>query len=179
MRLAWYVAYYGLARWLPEARSPGGRVARWIRGCCAQHLLSECGRDVNVERGARFGSGRGVRLGSRSGLGIDCELIGPVRVGEDVMMGPRVTILTRNHAFADTTRPMSQQGAGKIAPVTIEDDVWIGMSTIVLPGVTIGTGAVIGAGSVVSRSIPPYAVAVGNPARVVRDRRRIRDHVDG
>jgi maltose O-acetyltransferase len=87
------------------------------------------------------------------------------------MMGPRVTILTQNHAFSDPERPMNEQGAAEVAPVTIEDDVWIGMATIILPGVTIGTGAVVGAGSVVTRSIPPYAVSAGNPARVIRDRR--------
>jgi maltose O-acetyltransferase len=81
-----------------------------------------------------------------------------------------VTILTRNHAFVDTSRPMRDQGAGEISPVTISDDVWIGMRVIILPGVTIGRGAIIGAGAVVTKDVPPYCVAVGNPARVVRNR---------
>ena len=58
----------------------------------------------------------------------------------------------------------------EIRPVIIEDDVWIGARVIILPGVTIGTGSVIGAGAVISKSIPPYSVAVGNPARIVKNR---------
>jgi maltose O-acetyltransferase len=172
MRLFWYIAYYGFARWLPSSRAPFGAPARRIRAWTARRLLAECGHDVNIERGAHFGGGRGIVLGDRSGIGIDSQLIGPVRLGRDVMMGPRVTILTQNHAFSDLGRPMNEQGAAEVAPVTIEDDVWIGMATIILPGVTIGTGAVVGAGSVVTKSIPPYAVSVGNPARVIRDRRK-------
>jgi maltose O-acetyltransferase len=171
MRSLWYIVYYCFARWLPSSRAPFGAVSRKIRSYTAGHLLAACGRDVNIERGAHFGGGRGIVLGDRSGLGIDSQLIGPVQVGADVMMGPRVTILTRNHAFCDPERPMNEQGAAEVAPVTIEDDVWIGMATIILPGVTIGTGAVIGAGSVVTKSIPPYSVSAGNPARVIRDRR--------
>jgi maltose O-acetyltransferase len=170
MRVVWYLGYQGFARWLPESTAPLGTAARSIRGFFARRLLRSCGDNINVERCADFGSGRHVQLGSRSGLGVRARLVGPVLIGDDVMMGPDVTILTRNHAFADTSRPMRDQGAGEISPVTISDDVWIGMRVIVLPGVTIGRGAIIGAGAVVTKDVPPYCVAVGNPARVVRNR---------
>ena len=65
---------------------------------------------------------------------------------------------------------MATQGFSDLAPVIIEDDVWIGARAIILPGVIIGKGSVIGAGAVVAKSIPPYSVAVGNPARVVKTR---------
>ena len=87
------------------------------------------------------------------------------------MMGPGVTILTRGHEIGNTDETMICQGAGPERPVTIEDDVWIGMSVIILPGVTIGRGSVIGAGTVVTKAVQPFSVVVGNPGRVVRDRR--------
>lgn len=65
---------------------------------------------------------------------------------------------------------MRKQGMTEIRPVHIEDDVWIGARVCILPGVTIGKGSVIGACAVVSKSIPPYSVAVGNPAKVVKTR---------
>lgn len=170
MRYFWCLVYYSFARWLPESTSLGGNIAKRVRGFLGSRLLAECGRDVNIERSAHFGSGRQVRLGSRSGIGSNARLIGPVTIGDDVMMGPRVTILTRNHAFADTTRPMIEQGPGGLYPVAIGDDVWIGMSAIILPGVTIERGAVVGAGAVVTKNIPAYAIAVGNPARVIKSR---------
>ena len=83
------------------------------------------------------------------------------------MMGPDVVILTHTHKIADITIPMGLQGS-EVKPVTIGNDVWIGMRSIIMPGVTIGEGAVIGAGSVVTKNIPPYSIAVGTPAKVIK-----------
>jgi maltose O-acetyltransferase len=133
-------------------------------------MLDECGRDVNVEHGAWFGSGRGIRLGDRSDIGMDALVIGPLTVGRDVMMGPRCILLASSHAFAAVDVPMNTQGFVEDSPIVIEDDVWVGAGCIVLPGVRIGTGSIVGAGSVVTRDVPPWTVVAGNPARVVRSR---------
>src|SRR3954469_6103436 len=85
--------YWGVARHLPWSPRPGGAAARRIRAGLAAPMLDACGRGVNVEHGAWFGSGRGIELGDRSDLGMDCLVIGPLRVGRDVMMGPRCVIL--------------------------------------------------------------------------------------
>ena len=87
------------------------------------------------------------------------------------MMGPEVVFYTQNHKTNRTDIPMREQGMTEIMPIVIEDDVWIGARVVVLPGCTIGRGSVIGACSVVSKSIPPYSVAVGSPARVVKCRK--------
>lgn len=92
-------------------------------------------------------------------------------IGENVMMGPEVLIYTQNHRMDDPDVPMRTQGMREIKPVFIEDDVWVGARVCILPGVTIGKGSVIGACAVVARDIPPYSVAVGNPARVVKTRK--------
>lgn len=104
------------------------------------------------------------------GYGSAGETKGLIKIGNHVRIAPYVFIIAGNHRFTDTERPISEQGL-EFAPVTIEDDVWIGSHVVVLAGVTISKGCVIGAGSVVTRNIPPYAIAVGSPAKVIRSRK--------
>jgi maltose O-acetyltransferase len=102
---------------------------------------------------------------------MDALVVGPVEIGADVMMGPRCVLLATSHDFSSVDVPMNQQGFSEPRPIVIEDDVWIGAGATILPGVRIGRGSIIGAGAVVPRDVPAWSVAVGNPARVVRDRR--------
>ena len=134
-------------------------------------MLKSCGRKVNIEKDAVF-SAR-VSLGDYSGIGINAKIYGTCFIGNYVMMGADVTIITRNHACSRTDVPMMQQGFEAEEPVYIGNDVWIGDKVVVLPGVTIGDGCVIGAGAVVSHSIPPYSVAVGVPAKVIKSRMNV------
>jgi len=88
-----------------------------------------------------------------------------IHIGDDVMIAPGVTLTTTGHPVHPTRRA----DFGRFSePIVIEDKVWIGSNAVILPGVRIGYGSVIGAGSVVSRSIPPMTVALGTPCRVVR-----------
>lgn len=169
-RVFFLILYYGFARHLPVSYFPGGAVFKGIRYQICRRLFEYCGRNVNIEKGASFHSGRNVFIGDNSGIGINAELNGEVRIGENVMMGPNCLILTRNHKFDRTDIPMCEQHFTEDKPVLIKDDVWIGQNVILLPGVTLGRGCVIGAGAVVPKSIPEYAVAVGNPAKVVKYR---------
>ncbi len=134
-------------------------------------MLDACGLDVNIEHGAWFGSGKGIQLGDRSDIGMDALVIGPVEIGRDVMMGPRCILLSSSHEVGSVDLPMNQQGFKPDRPIVIEDDVWLGAGVTVLPGRRIGRGSIIGAGSVVAADVPPWSIAAGNPARVVRDRR--------
>lgn len=134
-------------------------------------MLDRCGVDVNIERGAWFGSGKGIEVGDRSDLGLDCLVIGALQVGDDVMMGPRCVILAGRHATGSVDRPMNTQGFLPDRPVVIEDDVWIGAGTTVLPGRRIGRGSIVGAGSVVTRDVEPWTIVGGNPAQVIGRRR--------
>ena len=169
-RAAAVVAYLAVARHLPWSPRPGGAAARKIRAALGKHMLDACGTDVNIEHGAWFGSGKGIVLGDRADIGMDALVIGPVQIGADVMMGPRCVLLASSHATARTDVPMNTQGFLPDDPIVIEDDVWIGAGTTILPGRRIGRGSIVGAGSVVTRDVPPYSVAVGNPARVVKTR---------
>jgi len=94
---------------------------------------------------------------------------GGFSIGTNSGLAPFVKIFTANHNFSDPDEYIRFQGA-TLGPVVIEDDVWIASGAIILPGVSIGKGSVIGAGSVVTRDVPPYSIAAGNPARIIRSR---------
>ncbi|MFH0964498.1 MAG: DapH/DapD/GlmU-related protein [Planctomycetota bacterium] len=130
-------------------------------------MFKRCGKNVNVESRADFGSGDKVEIGDNSGIGINARIMGRVTIGKDVMMGPEVMVITRNHCFTRTDIPMRAQRYQAEEPVTIGDDVWIGARAILLPGVRLGCGVVVGAGAVVAKEVPDWAIVVGNPARVV------------
>ena len=91
--------------------------------------------------------------------------VATVRIGDDVQIGPNVQLLTATHPIDPQPRRDRWEAA---APITIEDNVWLGGGVIVCPGVTIGENTVVGAGAIVVRDLPANVVAVGNPARVVR-----------
>ncbi|MGQ9613994.1 MAG: acyltransferase [Chloroflexus sp.] len=113
-----------------------------------------------------------ITIGQRSLIGESCILRGQggITIGDDVYLGTLVQVLAVNHVFHDTTRPISAQGI-TAQGITIGDGSWIGSGAIILDGVRIGRNVVVGAGAVVTKDIPDYCVAVGNPARVVRDLR--------
>lgn len=109
----------------------------------------------NVSIGHTVFLNRGVYITARA----------DVSIGNNTMIGAYTVINSGSHIFKDTTIPIRNQGH-EIAPIIIEDDVWIGTHVVITPGVVIGKGAVIGAGSIVTKSIPAYAVAAGCPAIV-------------
>lgn len=94
--------------------------------------------------------------------------IGGLTIGNHVMIAPYVTIITTNHRYV--TQFSKEQNYDEYKPVVIKDDVWIGERAIILPGVTISEGAIIGAGSIVTKDVPDYAVVGGNPAKVLKYR---------
>ena len=110
--------------------------------------------------------GSNIHLGDRVFFNFNCVVLDvcPVRIGDHTLFGPAVQIYTAMHPFNATLRRMQEFGK----PVEIGTDVWVGGGAIILPGVRIGYGSVVGAGSVVSHDIPPMVVAVGVPARVLR-----------
>ena len=159
---------YFFASRLPNSYSRIKIGQKAFRKLCGKLILAECGKNVNIEKNAVFSSR--VTLGDNSGIGIRASIGGETHIGKNVMMGPDCIIYTRNHAFSRTDIPMYEQGFQEEKPVFISDDVWIGGRVIILPGVKIGTGAVIGAGSVVTKDVPDYAIVGGNPAKVLKYR---------
>jgi maltose O-acetyltransferase len=111
--------------------------------------------------------GYNVRIGANGFLNYDCVFLdcAPITIGHDAQIGPGVHVYTATHPTDPETR---RSGLEYALPVTIEDNVWLGGGTIVRPGVTIGRDTVVGAGSVVTRPLPPGVVAAGSPCRVLR-----------
>jgi len=111
--------------------------------------------------------GSNIALGERVFFNFNCVVLDvcPVRIGSFTLFGPAVQIYTPMHPWNAAERRSREFGK----PVTIGDDVWVGGGAIILPGVTIGSRAVIGAGSVVTRDVPDGVFAAGNPCRVVRE----------
>lgn len=104
-----------------------------------------------------------IGYGSRENPG------GLIEIGNQVRIAPHVVMVAANHNFADAGRPIHGQGLTH-APIRIGNDVWIGARVMITAGVSIGAGCIIGAGAVVTKDIPPYSIAVGVPARVVKQR---------
>jgi maltose O-acetyltransferase len=171
-RFFWLAIYYGIARHLFVSHQypPFGGLSKRIRRLACQNIFKAAGKNINVERGAHFGSGAHIEIGDNSGIGKYCQVPDNIKIGNDVMMGPEVLVFARNHHHEDLTIPMRLQGARESPPVTIGDDTWIGARVIILPGVNIGHGVIVGAGSVVTKDVPPYAICAGNPARVLKYR---------
>lgn len=117
------------------------------------------------------GEGGDIEIGDSTSLGSYTQVNGPgfVRIGRDCLIASYCTFNAGNHIFSDRSRPIYMQGMTHKG-ITVEDDCWLGNGVRVLDGVTIGRGSVIGAGAVVTKSIPPYSIAVGVPARVIGQR---------
>ena len=108
-----------------------------------------------------------VKIGNNTIIGLSNVIIGPVDIGNGVMLAQNIVVSGLNHGYeAIDISPRKQPVSTK--KITIEDDVWIGANSIITAGIFIGKHAVIGAGSVVVKDIPPYSIAVGNPAKVIK-----------
>jgi acetyltransferase-like isoleucine patch superfamily enzyme len=115
--------------------------------------------------------GEGLRMGNRSSVGaysyVGCA--GFIDIGDDVLMGPRVTLIAEGHNFNEPQTTIKEQGVSRKG-IRIENNVWIGTNTTILDGVTIGSGSIIAAGAVVNKNVEPKSIVAGVPARLIRKR---------
>lgn len=152
----------------------GCRIARNVvlRANTAINPGVSLGENVSVLENGLIGANEGhVTIGARSWFGPGCLIYGNggVEIGADVLVAAHTAINTVSHHASRCDVAINSQGT-YCAPVVIGDDVWIGLNVCVLQGVHIGRGAIIGAGSVVTKDIPAWTVALGTPARAVRRR---------
>jgi len=121
------------------------------------------GNNIYIARGTKVSFGSGCRINEN-------VYIEAASIGNDVLIAPNVSILSRMHAFERTDIPMTLQGYRPEKKITIEDDVWLGRNVVVLPGVKIGKGAIVGAGSIVTTNVNAYDIVGGIPAKVIKNR---------
>jgi len=131
-------------------------------------LLSGC--RLNANDNGKIKIGERVYLNTNVYVGASNR--GVIIIGNDVAIGPNVVMRASNHRKEARGIPISHQGH-KGGTIVLEDDVWVGSNAVILPGSTIGKGAVVAAGAVVNSSIPPYALAGGVPAKVIKENCRV------
>jgi len=149
-------------------KAKGSHICRRTRIDVMPFNRFELGKNSTIEDFATINNGVGdVIIGNRTRIGISNVLIGPVRIGNDINFAQNIVLSGLNHGYEDVSISPSFQPVST-SEIVIEDDVWIGANCVVLAGVTIGKHSVIAAGSIVTKSIPPFAVAVGNPAKIIK-----------
>lgn len=160
--------YRVIANHLPSSEEMFGKTSQRFRAFLAKKLIKQCGNNVNIEPNIYFNAD--LEIGDNSGIGMYSEMHGTIKLGNNVMMGHYCLFYSRNHAHSRTDIPMIKQGFEETCPVIIGNDVWIGSRVTILPGVHIGDGCVLAAGSVITKDAPPYTIIAGNPGKVVKVR---------
>jgi acetyltransferase-like isoleucine patch superfamily enzyme len=154
-----------------------GRAKRWMLMTAYRPLFGSHGRNFRFDPAGEYTFGT-IHVGHDVHLGMHPTINATrsaIHIGSKVIFGPEVTIRGGNHRTDLVGRFMFDITEAEKRPeddlgVVIEDDVWIGTRAVIVHGVTIGRGAVVGAGAVVTRSVPPYAIVGGVPAKVIRFR---------
>lgn len=154
-----------------------GAIYKFLMSPIIRASLGKCGKNVKIPKGS-FSGIENIQIGNNVSLGAGFIFLSSrarIIIGDDVMFGPRVTVVTGDHRIDILDRPMINVTDSEKLPendkdVVFEGDNWVGANAIILKGVTVGKGAVISAGAVVTHDVPPYAIVGGVPAQVIRMR---------
>ncbi len=181
----------GIIRWMP------GKLGIRTRYHYYKGKFDQCGTGITIETGVIIRDCKNISLGKNIGFGlyaqiyasgdgseeitidddvhlnsnvmINADLGGSIRIGKHCMIGPNVVLRTSDHAFSDIDALMIEQGHTS-GTIVIEDNVWIGSNAVLTGNICIGTGAIVGAGAVVTRDVPPFAIVAGVPAKQIGHR---------
>lgn len=157
---------------------PGKVFHKFIVQNICKWMLGSCGKKVTIGKQCDI-TWENVYAGNDVHIGSGCRFLSTraaIRIGDHVMFGPNVTIITGDHRIDILDKPMTQVTDREKRPeddqdVVFEGDNWIGANATILKGVTIGTGSVVAAGAIVTKDVPEHAIVGGNPAKVIKYRR--------
>lgn len=153
---------------LYHKKGKGASICRRTRMDVLPFNPFELGAKSTIEDFATVNNGMGaVYIGNGVRVGLGNVLIGPVTIGNDVIIAQNVVISGLNHGYQDPEIPISKQPC-TTREIVIEDDCWIGANCVITAGVRIGKHSVVAGGSVVTKEVPPYCIAAGNPARIIK-----------
>ena len=132
-----------------------------------KQLFGRCGENITIKPPFHCDYGYQIFVGENFVANFDCVFLdaAPIEIGNNCLIGPKTCIYTISHPL---DRQERQEGIGLIKKVTIGNDVWIGGSVTILPGISLGNNVIVGAGSVVTKSFPDNVVIAGNPAKIIK-----------
>ncbi|EAZ82534.1 acyltransferase [Algoriphagus machipongonensis] len=160
--------YYLFASNFPSYWWPGGPLFNTIRIALLRNVIG-IGIGNKIQKGIYVGSGNGVKIGNNCQINERVRLDN-VEIGNNVMIARECIVLGKTHLNSDVDVPMADQGRSEAFTSYIEDDVWLGLRVIVMPGVRIGKGSIVGAGAVVTKDIPAFTIWGGVPAKFIKSR---------
>jgi maltose O-acetyltransferase len=162
--------YCFVAKNLPDGLGFVGRYSGLIRKTLARPLFKRSAKYFSVGSGADFGNGACLEISEHSNLGIGFSLTGSgtLTLGEHVSMGHYCMFITHNHKYLE-----EGYDGYVVKDIVVGNNIWFGHRVIVLPGVHIGDHAIIGAGAVVTKDVPAYAIVGGNPAKILKYRKKM------
>lgn len=167
VKIICYGMYLLFVSKLPDGFGAAGRFSIWLRWLVCRPLLREAEGQFTILRNAYFGNGSRLIMKDHANLGRGACITGQgiVTIGRHVMMGHDCYLITSNHKY------LREGYDGYVdKDVLIDDHAWLGHRVTLLPGVTVGKHAIVGAGSVVTKDVPDYAIVCGNPAKVIKYR---------
>ena len=170
MKSLWLFIYYAIGYSLPSQYFPFGKISCKLRGFLIKHILNkDCGKNIKIQSQVLFGRFTDITIGDNTAINERSRLRN-VCIGSDVLIAPEVYILHSGHSYSRIDIPIKLQGETFYSKTIVENGAWIGARSIIMPGKRIGEGAIIAAGSVVTKSVPPYAIVGGNPASIIKYR---------
>lgn len=162
------ILYYGLAKHFPNYSYPLGRWFNALRIAVIRNIIP-VGQNCRIMKNVYFGNGNNVSIGHSCRINEKTRL-DRVTIGNHVMIARETVFLGKMHEFEDLETPMVDQGERSQGQTVVEDNVWIGLRAIILPGLTLRNGTIIGAGAVVTKDTEVNGIYAGVPAKLVRFR---------